>query len=240
MFWEGRGSFISWIVVGVLQQWRRSNSTSTALWLANQPLVDVALVCQTQSVSFVCFSFCPFRISPLYHASSMRAPLIIAQGANDPRVKRAESDQIYNALRGKGLEVQYFLYEGGRPQPQCTKLGASTRPCCCSFSLLLSHPADEGHGFALPPIRLDICPVAAADQMLAHILEEHHYASLVPHHTTAAAAACALVSNDADEGHGFALPPIRLDFRPAAAADQMLTYHTEQATCCSLSCMHRL
>jgi predicted esterase len=44
----------------------------------------------------------------------MRAPLIIAQGANDPRVKRAESDQIYNALRGKGLEVQYFLYEGGR------------------------------------------------------------------------------------------------------------------------------
>jgi dipeptidyl aminopeptidase/acylaminoacyl peptidase len=42
----------------------------------------------------------------------MRAPLIIAQGANDPRVKRAESDQIYNALKGKGLDVQYFLYEG--------------------------------------------------------------------------------------------------------------------------------
>jgi dienelactone hydrolase len=54
----------------------------------------------------------PSRISPMYHTSSMRAPLIIAQGANDPRVKRAESDQIYNALKGQGLEVQYFLYEG--------------------------------------------------------------------------------------------------------------------------------
>jgi hypothetical protein len=47
----------------------------------------------------------------------MHAPLIIAQGANDPRVKRAESDQLYNALRGKGPEVQYFLYEGGFVRP---------------------------------------------------------------------------------------------------------------------------
>jgi dipeptidyl aminopeptidase/acylaminoacyl peptidase len=43
---------------------------------------------------------------------NISAPLLIAQGANDPRVKKTESDQIYLAMVEKGLEVQYFLYEG--------------------------------------------------------------------------------------------------------------------------------
>jgi dipeptidyl aminopeptidase/acylaminoacyl peptidase len=58
--------------------------------------------------------------SPLHHAHAIRRPLLIAQGANDPRVKQTESDQIVAAMRGKQLEVLYLLFP------------------------------DEGHGFARP------------------------------------------------------------------------------------------
>jgi dipeptidyl aminopeptidase/acylaminoacyl peptidase len=56
--------------------------------------------------------------SPLYAAASIRTPLLVVQGANDPRVKKAESDQIVRALRDLGHEVEYLV------------------------------AADEGHGFA--------------------------------------------------------------------------------------------
>jgi dipeptidyl aminopeptidase/acylaminoacyl peptidase len=49
--------------------------------------------------------------SPLFRASSIRAPLLIAQGANDPRVKQQESDQIVEALRKSGISVQYLVFE---------------------------------------------------------------------------------------------------------------------------------
>jgi dipeptidyl aminopeptidase/acylaminoacyl peptidase len=49
--------------------------------------------------------------SPLFRASSIRAPLLIAQGANDPRVKQQESDQIVEALRKGGIPVQYLVFE---------------------------------------------------------------------------------------------------------------------------------
>jgi dipeptidyl aminopeptidase/acylaminoacyl peptidase len=49
--------------------------------------------------------------SPLFRASSIRAPLLIAQGANDPRVKQQESDQIVEALRKSGIPVEYLLFE---------------------------------------------------------------------------------------------------------------------------------
>lgn len=65
------------------------------------------------------------RISPLFHAEKVRAPLIIAQGANDPRVKIRESDQMVEAMRAQGLPVTYVVY------------------------------TDEGHGFARPENRLD-------------------------------------------------------------------------------------
>jgi dipeptidyl aminopeptidase/acylaminoacyl peptidase len=56
--------------------------------------------------------------SPLHFADQIKAPLLIVQGANDPRVKRAESDQIVAALRERGRTVEYLV------------------------------AADEGHGFA--------------------------------------------------------------------------------------------
>lgn len=63
--------------------------------------------------------------SPLYKADQIQCPLLIAQGANDPRVKQAESEQIVKALRDRGKEVEYLLFE------------------------------DEGHGFARPENRLN-------------------------------------------------------------------------------------
>ncbi len=58
--------------------------------------------------------------SPLHKANEIRAPLLIGQGANDPRVKIAESDQIVAAMRARGLPVTYVVFE------------------------------DEGHGWARP------------------------------------------------------------------------------------------
>ena len=58
--------------------------------------------------------------SPLYKAGEIVQPLLIAQGANDPRVKQAESDQIVAAMKEAGVPVTYLLYP------------------------------DEGHGFAKP------------------------------------------------------------------------------------------
>ncbi len=62
--------------------------------------------------------------SPLSRVSDIRIPLLIAQGANDPRVKQAESEQIVAALRETGIEHDYLLFP------------------------------DEGHGFAKPENRL--------------------------------------------------------------------------------------
>ena len=47
--------------------------------------------------------------SPLLHIDKIKVPLFIAQGANDPRVKKSESDQIVEALKNEGIEVPYMV-----------------------------------------------------------------------------------------------------------------------------------
>ena len=47
--------------------------------------------------------------SPVFHADRITAPLFIAQGANDPRVNKAESDQMVAALKARGVEVEYMV-----------------------------------------------------------------------------------------------------------------------------------
>jgi dipeptidyl aminopeptidase/acylaminoacyl peptidase len=49
------------------------------------------------------------EVSPVLHADKIRCPLLIAQGANDPRVNKAESDQMVDALRKRGLTVEYIV-----------------------------------------------------------------------------------------------------------------------------------
>ncbi len=68
--------------------------------------------------------------SPLTHVGRIARPLLIAQGANDPRVKQAEADQIVAAMQAKQLPVTYVLYP------------------------------DEGHGFARPQNRIAFYAVA--------------------------------------------------------------------------------
>ena len=47
--------------------------------------------------------------SPLLHIDKIKAPIFIAQGANDPRVVKAESDQIVEALKKAGIDVAYMV-----------------------------------------------------------------------------------------------------------------------------------
>ncbi|HTP99205.1 MAG TPA: S9 family peptidase [Casimicrobiaceae bacterium] len=47
--------------------------------------------------------------SPVFSADKIKAPLLIAQGANDPRVVKSESDQMVEAMRRRGVEVEYLV-----------------------------------------------------------------------------------------------------------------------------------
>jgi dipeptidyl aminopeptidase/acylaminoacyl peptidase len=47
--------------------------------------------------------------SPVFLADRIKTPLLIAQGAKDPRVNKAESDQMVEALRKRGVEVEYLV-----------------------------------------------------------------------------------------------------------------------------------
>jgi dipeptidyl aminopeptidase/acylaminoacyl peptidase len=50
------------------------------------------------------------RISPLFHADKITKPLIVLQGANDPRVLQVESDEIVAAVKKKGIPVEYIVF----------------------------------------------------------------------------------------------------------------------------------
>lgn len=54
------------------------------------------------------------EVSPVFQLDKIQAPLFVVQGANDPRVKIAESDQVVEALRAKGVDVPYMVkYDEG-------------------------------------------------------------------------------------------------------------------------------
>ncbi len=51
------------------------------------------------------------RISPVFHATNITKPLLVVQGANDPRVLKAESDDIVEAARSNGVPVEYLVFD---------------------------------------------------------------------------------------------------------------------------------
>ena len=51
------------------------------------------------------------RISPLFHAENVTKPLIVLQGANDPRVLQVESDEIVAAVRANRVHVEYVIFD---------------------------------------------------------------------------------------------------------------------------------
>lgn len=50
------------------------------------------------------------RISPLFHAGNVTKPLLVVQGANDPRVLQVESDELVAAVKANGVPVEYILF----------------------------------------------------------------------------------------------------------------------------------
>lgn len=51
------------------------------------------------------------RISPLFHSDNIQKPLMVLQGANDPRVLKVESDEIVEAVKKKGIPVEYIVFD---------------------------------------------------------------------------------------------------------------------------------
>ena len=51
------------------------------------------------------------KISPLFHASNIKKPLIVLQGANDPRVLQVESDEIVESVKKNGIPVEYIVFD---------------------------------------------------------------------------------------------------------------------------------
>jgi len=51
------------------------------------------------------------QISPLFHADNIKKPLLVIQGANDPRVLKAESDEIVEKARANGVDVEYVIFD---------------------------------------------------------------------------------------------------------------------------------
>jgi len=51
------------------------------------------------------------RISPLFHTENVTKPLLVLQGAQDPRVLQIESDEIVENVRKNGVPVEYVLFE---------------------------------------------------------------------------------------------------------------------------------
>jgi len=50
------------------------------------------------------------EVSPLFHADKIKKPLIVLQGANDPRVIKPESDDIVAAVKKNGVAVEYVVF----------------------------------------------------------------------------------------------------------------------------------
>ncbi|MFO7844413.1 MAG: prolyl oligopeptidase family serine peptidase [Bacteroidales bacterium] len=52
-----------------------------------------------------------YKISPLFHAENIQRPLMVLQGANDPRVLKVESDEIVEAVKGNDVPVEYVVFD---------------------------------------------------------------------------------------------------------------------------------
>lgn len=51
-----------------------------------------------------------YNISPLFHANNVKNPVMVLQGANDPRVLQVESDEIVDAIKKNGVPVEYVIF----------------------------------------------------------------------------------------------------------------------------------
>ena len=117
--------------------------------------------------------------SPVFHVDKIRAPLFIAQGANDPRVNKAESDQMVAALKKRGIDVPYMVkdneghgfhneenrfdfygamekflakYLGGRTEPAATATracGGDNQPLAGSDCVRAHYPMPAREGMRL-------------------------------------------------------------------------------------------
>lgn len=101
-----------------VSNWVRTLNSIPAWWEAQRRLLEVEMGDFDDEEYFR-------SISPLFHAENIARPLLVLQGANDPRVLKAESDEIVAAVEANGVPVEYVVFD------------------------------DEGHGFAKKENRIE-------------------------------------------------------------------------------------
>jgi dipeptidyl aminopeptidase/acylaminoacyl peptidase len=95
-----------------VSNWQRTLGVMPAWWEAQRKALYAELGDPVADEKML------YEISPVFHAAKIRKPLLVLQGANDPRVIKAESDDIVAAVKKNGVPVEYIVF------------------------------ADEGHGFS--------------------------------------------------------------------------------------------
>ncbi|MDQ3039416.1 MAG: prolyl oligopeptidase family serine peptidase, partial [Pseudomonadota bacterium] len=99
--------------------WLRTLESIPAWWEAQRTALYKEVGDPTTQRDFL------IATSPLFHADKIRRPLMVLQGANDPRVLQSESDDIVAAVRKNGVPVEYVVFP------------------------------DEGHGFSKKPNQIE-------------------------------------------------------------------------------------
>ena len=88
-----------------ISNWKRTMESIPAWWGAIRDALVQEIGDPVKDAEYLA------RISPLFHADRIEKPLLVLQGANDPRVLKQESDSIVEAVKKKGVPVEYLVFE---------------------------------------------------------------------------------------------------------------------------------
>jgi dipeptidyl aminopeptidase/acylaminoacyl peptidase len=98
------GAFEVGIDIFGISNWYRTVQSIPAWWEAQRAALTMEMGDFDDEAYFR-------SISPLFHAENIESPLLVIQGANDPRVLQVESDEIVAAARANGVEVEYIVFD---------------------------------------------------------------------------------------------------------------------------------
>ncbi|MBB4826428.1 dipeptidyl aminopeptidase/acylaminoacyl peptidase [Sporosarcina luteola] len=99
------GSFEVGVNIFGVSNWERTLKSIPPWWEAMRDLLYKKIGDPYEQTDYI------RSISPLFHAEKINKPLMVLQGANDPRVLQAESDDIVEKVKENGVPVEYIIFE---------------------------------------------------------------------------------------------------------------------------------
>ena len=99
------GSFEVGVNIFGVSNWERTLKSIPPWWEAMRELLYKKIGDPYEQTDYI------RSISPLFHAEKINKPLIVLQGANDPRVLQVESDDIVEKVKENGVPVEYIIFE---------------------------------------------------------------------------------------------------------------------------------